>query len=206
MKAASCHPRTSRQMGLFSEADERSWYDDVVRWSKLHGKISSIVILPLKFSVFSINGMGIITFIHAGATIPLLFGNKLMAHSTHSHCYRHPASLKKHSWLKRTQGAEKQMGLGWMLVSVAFVLGTVFSAVLWNGFVFYEDTRGFAIQIPRALGLFNTSQPGLVMIVINLVLVVNTPSFGPLNLWHMASHVTWSRASPGPAVLRQSWE
>ena len=92
---------------------------------KLHGKISSIVILPLKFSVFSINGMGIITFIHAGATIPLLFGNKLMAHSTHSHCYRHPASLKKHSWLKWTQGAEKQMGLGWMLVSVAFVLGTV---------------------------------------------------------------------------------
>ena len=67
VKAASCHPRTSRQMGLFSEADENSWYDDVVRWSKLHGKISSIVILPLKFSVFSINGMGIISFIQAGA-------------------------------------------------------------------------------------------------------------------------------------------
>ena len=83
---------------------------------RIHGKISSIVILPLKFSVFSINGMGIITFIHAGATIPLLFGNKLMAHSTHSHCYRHPASLKKHFWLKRTQRAEKQtcfLAPGW---------------------------------------------------------------------------------------------
>ena len=31
-------PELPDKWDLFSEADENSWYDDVVRWSKLHGK------------------------------------------------------------------------------------------------------------------------------------------------------------------------
>ena len=73
-----------------------------------------------------INRMDIETAIHAGATIPLLFGNKLNRLEAHTLIATGiPPALKKHPWLKRTYPAEKQMGLGWTLVSAALVLGIV---------------------------------------------------------------------------------
>ena len=169
--------------------------------------------------------MDIETAIHAGATIPLYLERVESLRSTHSHLLqasRQPeeapmVETNLSSW--KTDGARLDSGecsIGFRYSAMKGIL------VLWRHQRVCH-TNPFEV-------FFNTSQPRLVMVVINLVFSMfmedihckkpNTPSFHcpqSMATWSQAEAGLWHklltlpatcafRHLDGPAVIWQSWE